>query len=39
MRGVPVIVDTARTSYGRRGGALSSLQAVELLGLAQRTTP
>ncbi|MDN4172190.1 steroid 3-ketoacyl-CoA thiolase [Nocardioides sp. SOB77] len=29
---VPVIVDAARTPYGRRGGALSGVHAVELLG-------
>ena len=32
----PVIVDAARTAYGKRGGALSSLHAVDLLGRAQR---
>jgi acetyl-CoA C-acetyltransferase len=34
--GKPVIVDAARTAYGRRGGALSRLHATELLGAAQR---
>src|SRR4051794_15127234 len=29
---VPVIVDAARTPYGRRGGSLSGVHAVELLG-------
>lgn len=32
----PVIVDAARTAYGKRGGALSALHAVDLLGRAQR---
>lgn len=32
----PVIVDAIRTPYGRRGGALSGLHAVDLLGRAQR---
>ena len=32
----PVIVDAARTAYGKRGGALSGLHAVDLLGRAQR---
>ncbi|GAA3679517.1 steroid 3-ketoacyl-CoA thiolase [Nocardioides ginsengisoli] len=32
----PVIVDAIRTPYGRRGGALSDLHAVDLLGRAQR---
>lgn len=32
----PVIVDAARTPYGRRGGALSGFHAVDLLALAQR---
>ncbi|MCD6640367.1 MAG: steroid 3-ketoacyl-CoA thiolase [Nocardioides sp.] len=32
----PVIVDAARTPYGKRGGALSGLHAVDLLGRAQR---
>ncbi|MDN5895175.1 MAG: steroid 3-ketoacyl-CoA thiolase [Nocardioides sp.] len=32
----PVIVDAARTPFGRRGGALSGIHAVELLGAAQR---
>ncbi len=32
----PVIVDAARTPYGRRGGTLSSLHAVQLLAHAQR---
>ena len=34
--GTPVLIDAARTPYGRRGGELSHLHAVELLGLAQR---
>lgn len=34
--GTPVIVDAARTPYGRRGGWLSGLHAAELLGKAQR---
>ncbi len=34
--GTPVIVDAARTPFGRRGGALSGFHPVELLGLAQR---
>ena len=29
---VPVIVDAVRTPYGKRGGALSGVHAVELLG-------
>ncbi len=32
----PVIVDAARTPYGRRGGSLSSMHAVQLLALAQQ---
>ncbi|WP_296604710.1 steroid 3-ketoacyl-CoA thiolase [Nocardioides sp.] len=32
---VPVIVDAVRTPYGKRGGALSGLHAVELLGGVQ----
>ena len=32
----PVIVDAARTAYGKHGGALSGLHAVDLLGRAQR---
>ncbi|SEK73330.1 acetyl-CoA C-acetyltransferase [Blastococcus sp. DSM 46786] len=32
----PVIVDAARTPYGRRGGVLSDLHPAELLGIAQR---
>ncbi len=32
----PVIVDLARTPFGRREGWLSSMHAAELLGLAQR---
>jgi acetyl-CoA C-acetyltransferase len=32
----PVIVDAARTAYGRRGGALGGIHAVELLAGAQR---
>jgi acetyl-CoA C-acetyltransferase len=32
----PVIVDAIRTPYGRRGGALSGVHAVDLLGRAQR---
>lgn len=32
----PVIVDAARTPYGRRGGVLSGFHPAELLGLAQR---
>ncbi|ANH37045.1 Putative acyltransferase [Nocardioides dokdonensis FR1436] len=32
----PVIVDAARTPYGRRGGALSSMHAVQLLARAQQ---
>ncbi|MFD7075001.1 steroid 3-ketoacyl-CoA thiolase [Nocardioides sp. NPDC059952] len=32
----PVIVDAIRTPYGRRGGVLSGLHAVDLLGRAQR---
>jgi acetyl-CoA C-acetyltransferase len=32
----PVIVDAARTPYGKRGGALSEIHAVELLGGIQR---
>jgi acetyl-CoA C-acetyltransferase len=32
----PVIVDAIRTPYGRRGGALSGVHAVGLLGRAQR---
>jgi acetyl-CoA C-acetyltransferase len=32
----PVIVDAARTPYGKRGGALAGLHAVDLLGRAQR---
>ena len=32
----PVIVDAARTAYGKRGGALSALHAVDLLARAQR---
>lgn len=31
----PVIVDAARTAFGRRGGALSGLHAVELLARTQ----
>jgi acetyl-CoA C-acetyltransferase len=31
-----VIVDAVRTPFGRRNGALSSLHAIDLLGLAQR---
>ncbi|WP_169986963.1 steroid 3-ketoacyl-CoA thiolase [Microbispora sp. H10836] len=34
--GTPVIVDAARTPFGRRGGWLSGLHAAELLGIAQR---
>ncbi|MBE3011827.1 steroid 3-ketoacyl-CoA thiolase [Microbispora sp. NEAU-D428] len=34
--GTPVIVDAARTPFGRRGGWLSGLHAAELLGVAQR---
>ena len=34
--GTPVIVDAARTPYGRRGGWLSTLHGAELLGIAQR---
>ncbi|MEU6408803.1 steroid 3-ketoacyl-CoA thiolase [Microbispora sp. NPDC046933] len=34
--GTPVIVDAARTPFGRRGGWLSGLHAAELLGAAQR---
>ncbi len=34
--GNPVIVDAARTPYGKRGGWLSGLHAAELLGIAQR---
>ena len=34
--GNPVIVDAARTPYGRRGGGLAGLHAAELLGIAQR---
>jgi len=34
--GTPVIVDAARTPYGRRGGWLAGLHAAELLGVAQR---
>ncbi|OPG03570.1 steroid 3-ketoacyl-CoA thiolase [Microbispora sp. GKU 823] len=36
--GTPVIVDAARTPFGRRGGWLSGLHAAELLGVAQRGT-
>ncbi|WP_235736419.1 steroid 3-ketoacyl-CoA thiolase [Nocardioides alcanivorans] len=32
----PVIVDAARTAYGKRGGALSGIHAVELLAGAQQ---
>lgn len=32
----PVIVEAARTPFGRRGGVLSGLHAAQLLGLAQR---
>ncbi len=32
----PVIVDAARTAYGKRGGALGGIHAVELLAGAQR---
>jgi acetyl-CoA C-acetyltransferase len=32
----PVIVDAARTPYGKRGGALSNVHAVDLLGRVQR---
>ncbi|NLU84091.1 steroid 3-ketoacyl-CoA thiolase [Rhodococcus sp. HNM0569] len=32
----PVVVDAARTPYGKRGGALSGVHAVELLAGAQR---
>ena len=32
----PVIVDAARTAYGKRGGALAGMHAVDLLGRAQR---
>ncbi|MFX1758731.1 steroid 3-ketoacyl-CoA thiolase [Rhodococcus sp. As11] len=32
----PVIVDAARTSFGKRDGWVSGLHAAELLGLAQR---
>src|SRR5690349_1577608 len=32
----PVIVDAARTPYGRRGKALAGLHAVELLARTQR---
>ena len=32
----PVIVDAARTPYGKRGGALAGIHAVDLLGRAQR---
>ncbi|NYG59683.1 acetyl-CoA C-acetyltransferase [Nocardioides daedukensis] len=32
----PVIVDAARTPYGKRGGALSGIHAVQLLAGAQR---
>src|ERR1700730_7739939 len=31
-----VIVDAVRTPFGRRNGALSSVHAINLLGLAQR---
>lgn len=34
--GKPVIVDAARTAYGKRGGALADLHAVELLARTQR---
>lgn len=34
--GTPVIVDAARTPFGRRGGRLAGLHAAELLGAAQR---
>ena len=34
--GTPVLIDAARTPYGRRGGELSHLHAAQLLGLAQR---
>ena len=34
--GNPVIVDAARTPYGKRGGWLAGLHAAELLGVAQR---
>ena len=36
MSGTPVLIDAARTPYGRRGGELSHLHATTLLGLAQR---
>lgn len=32
----PVIVDAARTPFGRRNGVLSGVHAAELLGIAQR---
>jgi acetyl-CoA C-acetyltransferase len=32
----PVIIDAARTPYGKRGGALAGIHAVDLLGRAQR---
>ncbi|QIX25607.1 steroid 3-ketoacyl-CoA thiolase [Nocardioides sp. JQ2195] len=32
----PVIVDAARTAYGRRGGALAGVHAVDLLASTQR---
>ena len=32
----PVIVEAARTPYGKRGGALAGIHAVDLLGRAQR---
>lgn len=33
--GTPVIIDAARSPYGRRGGWLSGLHATELLGGVQ----
>src|SRR5690625_3250657 len=32
----PVIIDLARTPFGKRGGWVSQIHAAELLGLAQR---
>jgi len=32
----PVIIEAARTPYGKRGGALAGIHAVDLLGRAQR---